>query len=119
MAIFRRIEKDLVSILNNVTQKGWHQQAFQLGLYASYILTVLLAIGFAYIKPTYLQTLERILQIYVALFLVLRFNPLVRDKMKFNKFDAKVSFSAGIFILFTTVLTSVLEKITNNFHISL
>lgn len=119
MAVFKSIEKDLVKILNKVTQNGWHQHAFQWGLYASYILTVLLAIGFAYIKPTYLQTLERILQIYVALFLVIRFNPLVRDKMKFNQFDAKVAFSAGIFILFTTVLTSILEKVTHHFHISL
>jgi len=118
MAIFKTFEKDLVSILNKVTQNGIHQQAFQWGIYASYALSILLALGFAYIKPSYLMSLERVLQIYVALFLVIRFNPLVRDKMKFNKFDAKVAFSAGLFVLFTTVLTSVLEKLTKRFHIN-
>lgn len=48
-----------------------------------------------------------------SLFLVIRFNPIVRDKMRFDKHDAKVAFSSGLFLLFTTVLTGTLERVSD------
>ena len=43
---------------------------------------------------------------YVSLFLIYRFNPL--RFVKFTPLDAKIAFNAGIFLLFTTLVNSVM-----------
>jgi hypothetical protein len=43
---------------------------------------------------------------YVSLFLIYRFNPFRR--IKFTSLDAKIGYNAGIFLLATTVINSVL-----------
>ena len=108
-----KLRKDLAKVLASATEQEWHRTAFQWGLYASYALAIATALGAAFIKPEYLRTVEQLLQIYVSLFLVIRFNPIVRDKMRFDKHDAKVAFSSGLFLLFTTVLTGTLEKVSD------
>jgi hypothetical protein len=50
----------------------------------------------------FIQLLDVTMQYYISLFLIYRFNPLY--KTKFNSFDKKVIFSAGLFLFTTTTL---------------
>jgi hypothetical protein len=88
----------LMDYLYKFTGQKWHKTAFMWGLYISYILFALTAIGTAIICPSYL-----------SIFLIIRFNPFTRDKVSFDQFDAKVAYTAGVFLLLTTVFTSLLQ----------
>lgn len=111
MRYIEQISKDLSKLVTRVTDQSWHKSAFIYGLYTSYAVLALAAMGAAFIKPDYISTIESILQIYVALFLILRFNPLTRDKVKFDAFDARVSFSAGVFLFISTALFGILSRV--------
>lgn len=111
MRYIEKISKDLSKLVTGVTDQSWHKTAFVYGLYASYVVLALAAMGAAFVKPDYISTIESVLQIYVALFLILRFNPITRDRVKFDAFDARVSFSAGVFLFISTALFGILARV--------
>ena len=93
----------LTKILENIGDWFSHritQKAFLYSVYVSYILFAIIFLGVATIDPTYLQLLDTIMKTYVALFLVLRFNPLVSERH--TKIDRQIAFSAGVFLLVST-----------------
>jgi hypothetical protein len=57
---------------------------------------------------TYLQT---IVQIYIGLYLLFRFNPF--NKIKFTDLDKVIIFNAGILLLTTSILNYYIEISTN------
>ena len=76
-------------------------------IYFTYFLMIISALGMSEYAPTYLSDLNNIVNIYICLFLIWRFNPL-RKQAKFHDLDRRVAFSAGIFMLTTTVLNKYL-----------
>ena len=116
MRYIEKISKDLSKLVTGVTDQSWHKTAFVYGLYASYAVLALAAMGAAFIKPDYISTIESFLQIYVALFLILRFNPLTRDRVKFDAFDARVAFSAGVFLFISTALFGILTRVVKKIN---
>lgn len=73
----------------------------------SYVLIFVSAIGLSESAPKYLDDLDYYVRIYICLFLLWRFNPIMPLK-KFTDLDRKIAFSAGLFILTTTVLNNYL-----------
>ena len=60
--------------------------------------------------PQYILYIDIALKLFVSLFLIFRFNPLV--KIRVNDFDKQIIFSAGFFLLLsTTITTFILNKI--------
>jgi hypothetical protein len=80
--------------------------AFTLFIIISYILYGISIIGLSRNAPTYIQTLDSYVKIYICLFLIYRFNPL-RNKIEFTELDRKIVFSAGLFILTTTAINKI------------
>jgi hypothetical protein len=78
----------------------------------SYILLISSFFGLSTQAPIYLKTIRYYVQIYICLFLIWRFNPL-RNVKTFTLLDQKVAFSAGLFILTTTVLYEYINMIKN------
>ena len=83
---------------------------FNIFIIVSYVLIFVSALGLSKNAPQYLQKLDEYIRIYICLFLIWRFNPL-RRLDKFNDLDRKIAFSAGMFILTTTVLNNWLIDI--------
>lgn len=81
---------------------------FTIIVYVTWILYFVIALGLSTNAPQYLKYLQYWVKIYISLFLIWRFNPL--HKVKFTALDAKISFSAGIFILTTTAIGNILEN---------
>ena len=52
------------------------------------------------------------MKIYVSLFLIYRFNPLRR--VNFTRLDAKIAFSAGLFLITTTAINTILKTYLSN-----
>jgi hypothetical protein len=93
-------------------------QAYDLIVYTTWFLYIIIALGLSANAPQYLDILQYSVKIYVSLFLVYRFNPF--RKVRFNSLDAKIAFSAGMFLLATTaidqMLKSYLETVRNYFQ---
>lgn len=87
---------------------------FDLVLYSTYFLYILASLGLFAAAPEYLSTLDKYTKMYVALFLIYRFNPF--SNSKFTSLDKKIGFSAGFFILTTTTLNQILETFKMKLH---
>lgn len=74
----------------------------------TYILYFLIFVGLSSSAPEYLNDLQNYTKIYVSLFLIFRFNPF--REIEFTKLDAKIAFSAGLFLLTTTALQNIFIK---------
>lgn len=85
---------------------------FDLLTYITAILYIIIALGLSANAPEYLDYLNSFVKIYISLFLIYRFNPFRR--VKFTGLDAKISFSAGVFLLGTTAIASILNAYLSN-----
>jgi hypothetical protein len=74
----------------------------------TWILYILIALGLSANAPQYLDDLHSFIKIYISLFLIYRFNPFRRIKL--TNLDAKIAFSAGIFLLATTAINGIIQK---------
>ena len=86
-------------------------QMFDLITFLSFALYFAIAIGLSANAPEYLDKLQSYTKLYVSLFLIWRFNPLRR--VRFTKLDAKIVFSAGIFLLTTSAFESIIRNYLN------
>jgi len=99
------------SIMTNLYE--FQDKVFDYVTVFTYILYVVIALGLSATAPTYLTDLLFYTKMYVSLFLIYRFNPF--RFVKFTPLDAKIAFNAGIFLLFTTAINSVLATYINFF----
>ena len=87
--------------------------------YLAYLVYFLILFGIINTKPTYLDTLQTGVQLYISIFLVIQFNPWIK-RPHYDELDRKVAFSAGKFLLLTTFIgsavkayfTTVINKVT-------
>lgn len=86
-------------------------------IYITYILYIAIALGISANAPEYLDVLQYYMKIYISLFLVYRFNPF--RNVKFTDLDAKIAFSAGCFLLATTIVNSILKTYFDNIKLYL
>ena len=92
-----------------MTGHEWIQRAYYGMMYASYALYAIVLVGILRIDPTYLSTLNTVLKYLIIAVLMARFNPWIENK-SFNEFDRSVVFSAALFLLTTTTLTTVVQS---------
>jgi hypothetical protein len=94
----------------------YQEKIFTYVIYICYILYFLTLFGLSRQAPEYLKYLQFLIQIYVCLFLIIRFNPFITTK--FTSLDRRVAFSAGLFIFTTSFINEILlrnlEKVKNN-----
>jgi len=82
-------------------------------VYITWFLYFAIALGISVNAPGYLITLQSFMKIYISLFLIYRFNPF--RHVKFTELDAKITFSAGIFLLGTTAIDGIVKNYISTF----
>lgn len=117
----------------------WHQKLFIIILYLSWFLVILLSIWRSnnllitsiikqkslyfstilskietiikkYNIETILFVFEQFLKVYIGVLLIYKFNPWSGSYKYFKKFDQRIAWHAGIFLLISTVLTTILHE---------
>jgi hypothetical protein len=86
------------------------KELFLYALYTSYVLYFIVLIGIGGYAPEYLNYVRDFLKYYVGILLVILYNPLTYKRHKFEEFDRKLVFSAGIFILLSTTALMGIEQ---------
>ena len=84
-----------------------HDNMFNYLTYLTYFLYAVIALGLSASAPQYLDDLLYYTKLYIGIFLVYRFNPYTL--VKFTPLDAKITFSAGLFLLFSVAVDSLLK----------
>jgi hypothetical protein len=87
-----------------------HKHAIDSMIYGSYLLYAIAFTGVLSLNPDYISILDIITQVYISLFLIIRFNPLVK-KSGMTSLDRNVAFRAGIFLLLSSAATSITNMI--------
>jgi hypothetical protein len=85
----------------------FQDKAFGIIVYITWFLYLSILFGLSAGAPQYLDSLNAFIKIYVSLFLIYRFNPF--RKVKFTELDAKISFSAGMFLITTTAINNFIQ----------
>jgi hypothetical protein len=89
-------------------------RVFDFVTFVTYFLYIVVALGISASAPQYLDDLIYYTKLYVSCFLIYRFNPFRR--IKFTSLDAKIGYNAGVFLLLTTIINSVLASYMNLFN---
>jgi len=92
------------------------ETAFDIFIIISYFLTFIYIVGISKNADNYLKDIDYYVRIYICLFLIWRFHPFSNTNT-FTKLDKKIAFSAGLFIFSTTILSTYLIDIQNEFKI--
>lgn len=74
----------------------------------SYIIYITGYIGVTIISPNNIHYVQNIAKVYIALFLIIRFNPFTNSN--FTELDRKIVYNAGIFLLATTTFQNITKK---------
>ena len=87
----------------------FQNQLFDIITYTTWFLYIVIMFGLSANAPQYLDDLQYYVKLYVSIFLIYRFNSFRR--VKFTGLDAKIAFSAGLFLLSTTFINNVVKSI--------
>tara|TARA_B100000963_G_scaffold355435_1_gene373674 strand:+ start:592 stop:936 length:345 start_codon:yes stop_codon:yes gene_type:complete len=103
----------MLTFLHELSSKKWHQNIYKYFLYISYVLFLFSLLGIGLFKTDYLDILNGIIKIYIALVLIIRFNPFIKPHYEKNNihFDREISFSAGVLLLLSTFASKYLNKL--------
>ena len=105
---------NIYKFLKYLTEQKWHQVVYSNLVIVSSIILILSLFGVSLISAEYRYILSSIIQIYIGIFLILRFNPLIKTSNSSKDqrlFDRKVAFSAGIYILSSSLILGILDLI--------
>lgn len=72
---------------------------FDMAIAILYITYIGIYLGIYFVSPEYIVYLRFLIELYVSLFLIYRFNPW--KKTQFTELDKKISYNAGFFLLST------------------
>ena len=88
--------------------KATQEQFFNVVVGLSFLLMLISTLGTSSYFPKYSNLLRKAINLYVAIVLIWRFNPM-RKPVVFSSLDRQIAFSAGIFIASTTFLNKYIE----------
>ena len=86
----------------------YQSRIYDLVIYITYALYLIIFFGLSSAAPKYLSELNFYVHIFIAFFLLYRFNPF--RTIQFNELDRKVAFSAGVFIVTTSTFSELALK---------
>ena len=87
---------------------NFQSKAYSIVVYMTWALYISIILGLSANAPQYLDDLQYYVKMYVSLFLIVRFNPF--RTVRFTELDGKIAFSAGVFLLATTAINTVVQS---------
>jgi len=77
-----------------------------------YVLYFIAFFGIWYVNPSYIQIISVIMQLYISIFLMIRFNPFI--KHEFRQYDDRLIFASAFLLLTNVGVTSFfMEYVVN------
>uniref|UniRef100_A0A6C0CGV7 Uncharacterized protein n=1 Tax=viral metagenome TaxID=1070528 RepID=A0A6C0CGV7_9ZZZZ len=83
------------------------ERTFDVTIIILHVAYVAVVVGLLDRKPEYLINVDFWLKVFMAVFLIVRFNPFT--SVKFTEFDRKVVFGTGLFLFTVTIVNNYLQ----------
>lgn len=103
------------NFFNNLSITDIQLYAFDLFVVITYAVYGFTLLGISKTAPQYLNELDNYVKIYIALFLLWRFN--MFRKIEFTELDRRIVFSAALFLLATTAVNNILINYLNQIKV--
>jgi hypothetical protein len=97
---------NLLSGLDIILDKGAHYYVY--GIVFLHALYILIFIGLVSVNQTYLRYLNVTMQLFVCVFLIIRFFPMRKQTLK--EYDGKIIFGSATFLLMNLGFIEVARK---------
>jgi hypothetical protein len=98
--------------LNTNDIENYNYKIFNFVLSISTILYIISLISIFSFDEKYLDYLDLVIKVYISLFLIIKFYP--SKNIKFTRIDKKITFSAGIFLISTTIIDQIIRYYIND-----
>ena len=89
------------------TTLKFQERLFNMVLVFTSLFYITTLLGKEIISPTLFMRVDYYIKLYIAAFLVVRYNPVIKTT-RYTALDKKVSFHAGVFILFTMFIRGIM-----------
>ena len=86
------------------------ENVFFYSINLSFVLYLLVFFGVGGFAPQYLDFLQYGLKLYVAIILIILYNPLTYKERRFREFDRNIVFTSGIFLLLSSTILNNMES---------
>lgn len=91
-----------------------HESLYRYGTNISLLLLVLSYFGIYFINKEYINIIRIIIRIYIAIILIIRFNPYFFNKSKnISIYNTRIAYDAGWWLLITTLTMDISQEYIN------
>lgn len=97
----------------NILEKG-HQYVYISLTWGFWIIYIISFTGVAVVDPSYLYVVDTIAKLYLALLLLIRFNPFSINT-KITSFDKQLAWNAGIFLFLSSTIVIAVQRQLKNY----
>ena len=89
----------------------WHEKLYRYAANISILLLFLSYLGLPFINKNYVDALRITIRLYIALILIIRFNPYFSSKIKNNNIcNTVIAYDAGVWLLITTLTMDIFQE---------
>ena len=111
MSVLNSVVSSMDKLLDHITRPVYYMLFGTL-----YFLYIVIFFGLFYINTKYVRMWIMIIQIFIALVLIIRFNPIRQHTL--TKTDSDIIFSCGIFLLLNSFLAeNIMSYLSQHIHI--
>ncbi len=104
----------IVYMINKLHYHNFQSKCFDYAIILSYLLYIAFMFSLFASAPEYLHDINKILRIYISLFLIWRFNPWAT--IEITSLDIKIIFTAALYLLSTAVTEILFVHVTKIKH---
>lgn len=107
----------MIEWIKQLGDNKWHPRVYSIITWGFWIIYIISYLGVASIDPTYISLVDTIAKLYVALLLMIRFNPLIKDNRMTN-FDKQIAWNAGLFLFLSSTFVVAVKTYMSRFIVS-
>lgn len=89
--------------------KNFIENFFLFLLYLFWIIYIISTFTNLKYKNSYISNLKDILKIFISLLLIYKFNPYNSNTNYISRFDKRIIFESGLFLLSTNIITNIIN----------
>jgi hypothetical protein len=99
----------IVEWVTRIGKHKWHPIVYSFITSGFWVIYIVSFMGVASIHPSYIDLVDTIAKFYLAILLLVRFNPYV-NTLGTSKFDKQLAWQAGLFLFLSSTLVVAFKR---------
>lgn len=107
----------MIGSIKKFGDNKWHPYLYSLIRWGFWVIYIISFLGVAIIDPTYIYMVDNVAKLYVALLLMIKFNPFIKYT-KMTKFDKQIAWNAGLFLFLSSTFFVAVKRYISSYIVS-